>query len=277
MRISNALRIVVAASAFGFAGAAVAFEANTLSAETAPTDAFRLGITSYRAGDAQSAVEALSFAAKKGNTGAQWKLGLMYAQGDGVERNELRAYELLSEVANGGIGDEDLQRRGSTAYVLDALVRIGTFISRGIPNTDVKADLSRARAYYERAALFGNADAQFRLAEMYFRGEGGEGNSLQAARWAKLSMDKGNNDARALLGHLLFQGEGVTRQPTRGLTFLTIAVHMASPNDGWIRGLHEQAMSVVTEAVWRQARRNANDWLDANTSRATAGLAPLTQ
>ncbi|MHA1157859.1 MAG: tetratricopeptide repeat protein [Alphaproteobacteria bacterium] len=277
MLTSDAFKIVVTTALLGFAGTTAAFETSALSAETAPTDAFRLGITSYRAGDAVSAVEALSFAAEKGNTGAQWKLGLMYSEGDGVERNELRAYELLSEVANSGIGDEDLQRQRSTPYILDALVRIGTFFSRGIPNTDVKADLSRARAYFERAALFGNADAQFRLAEMYFDGEGGEQNPLQAARWAKLSMDKGNNDARALLGHLLFQGEGVTRQPTRGLTFLTIAVHMTSPDNGWVRGLHERAMSLAREAEWNQARRNADDWLDANTSRAIAELVPLTQ
>ncbi len=278
MRTSDALPLVLAATLMGVAGgSALAFDPTSLNAETAPTDAFRLGITSYRAGDAQSAVEALSFAAENGNTGAQWKLGRMYAEGDGVERNELRAYELLSEVAHTGVGGEDLQRQRSTPYILDALVRIGAFFSRGIPDTDVKADLSRARTYYERAALFGNADAQFRLAEMYYRGDGGERSPLQAARWAKLSMEKGNNDARALLGHLLFQGEGVTRQPTRGLTFLTIALHMAGPDDGWVLLLHEQAMALATDAEWNQARQNADEWLDANTSRATAELVPLTQ
>ena len=277
MPIPNPLTFPVVAIAFMVAGSAAAFDPNNFNAETAPADAFKFGITSYRAGDAQSAVEALSFAAEKGNTGAQWKLGRMYAEGDGVERNEIKAYELLSEVANSGIGDDDFVRPRSTPYVLDALVRIGTFFSRGIPNSDVKADLSQARAYYGRAAVFGNADAQFRLAQMYQRGEGGERNPHQAAKWAKLAMDKGNNDARAFLGHLLFEGDGVTRQPLRGLIFLTIALRLADPDDTWIRRFHEQALSVATEAVWKKARQNADDWIAANTSKATAELLPLTQ
>lgn len=277
MPICSPLTYPVVAIAFMVAGSAAAFDPNNFNTETASADAFRFGITSYRAGDARSAVEALSFAAEKGNTGAQWKLGRMYLEGDGVERNEIRAYELLSEVANSGIGDDDFIRPRSTPYVLDALVRIGTFFSRGIPNSDVKADLSQARAYYGRAAVFGNSDAQFRLAQMYQRGEGGERNPHQAAKWAKLAMDKGNNDARAFLGHLLFEGDGVTRQPLRGLTFLTVALRLADPDDTWIRRFHEQALSVATEAVWKKARQNADEWIAANTTKATAELLPLTQ
>ena len=183
----------------------------------------------------------------------------------------------MSEVANAGISDDDLVRPRSKPYVLDALVRIGTFFSRGIPNSEVKADLSQARAYYGRAAVFGNADAQFRLAQMYHSGEGGERNPHQAAKWAKLAMDKGNNDARAFLGHLLFEGDGVTRQPLRGLTFLTIALRLAGPDEISIRRLHEGALSVATEAVWKHARQNADDWIAANTTKATAELLPLTQ
>jgi len=277
MRISDAFAIGVVAAGLLGPGGATAFDLQNLSADTPPGDAFRFGITSYRAGDAQSAVKALSFAAEKGSTGAQWKLGRMYAEGDGVERNEVRAYELLSEVANSGLTDGDLQPPRSAPYVLDALVRLGTFFSRGIPNSEVKPDLSQARAYYERAAVFGSADAQFMLSQMYYRGEGGERDAHQAAKWAKLAMDKGHNQARALLGHLLFEGDGVTRQPLRGLTFLTIAVRLAGPADHEIRHLHEEALAVAAEPVWTQARLDAESWLNANTVRATADLAPLTQ
>jgi TPR repeat protein len=276
MPIRRTLICGVVALGFIPGASVMAFDVESLNADTAPADAFKFGIASYRAGDALSAVEALSFAAENGNTGAQWKLGLMYAEGDGVERDEMRAYELLSEVANTGIGDDDYHRPRSMPYVLDALVRIGTLISRGIPNSDVKADLPRARNYYGRAAVYGQAAAQFRLAEMYYRGDGGERDPHQAAKWAKLSMDKGNNDARALLGHLLFEGDGVTRQPLRGLTFLTIALRQAGPDDAWIRRLHEQALSVATTAVWEQARKNADAWpaTDGVTT-TTVGLAPI--
>ena len=275
MRTSSAILLAIAVAVP--LGAASAFELNAITADTPPADAFRFGIASYRAGDAQTAVEALSYAAEKGSTGALWKLGRMYADGDGVERDEVRAYQLLSEVADAGLSDDDPDRPRRVPYVLDAMVRIGSIIARGIPDSDIKADPTRARGYYERAAVYGNADAQFRLARMYHLGEGGRRDAHQAAKWAKLSMDKGHNGARALLGHLLFEGDGVTRQPLRGLTFLTIALRLTGPGDTVIHSLHEQALSVATEAVWNQARLDAEAWLAANTVRETAELAPLTQ
>jgi hypothetical protein len=51
--------------------------------------ALRAGIDDLRAGDAKSSVEALKYAAAGGQSLAQWKLGRMYAQGQGV----LQAYQ----------------------------------------------------------------------------------------------------------------------------------------------------------------------------------------
>ena len=46
--------------------------------------------------------------------------------------------------------------------------------------------------------MFGNSDAQFNLARMYFDGQGGERDLIQAAKWANLAAEKGNANARAL-------------------------------------------------------------------------------
>jgi TPR repeat protein len=76
----------------GLAAQAVAFEAKDLNAYTPPAEALRFGLDSYRSGDKQAAAEALNFAAERGNAGAQWKLGRMYAEGDGVERDDRKAF-----------------------------------------------------------------------------------------------------------------------------------------------------------------------------------------
>src|SRR6516162_9169459 len=47
-----------------------------------------------------NALTALQYAAEQGQPVAQWKLGRMYADGDGVPRDDLRAFSYFSQVAN---------------------------------------------------------------------------------------------------------------------------------------------------------------------------------
>jgi len=114
------------------------------------------------------------------------------------------------------------------------------------------------------ASYFGDPDAQFSLARMYYNGEGGDRDTLQAARWAKLAAEKGNVGAQALLGHLLFEGDGVKREPVLGLMFLSVARDRAGPNQDWIYKMQEQAVSVATESERRTAMALAEDWVEKN-------------
>lgn len=308
MRICNHLRGVVFVGAVGLAVQAFAFEAKDLNADTPPSEALRFGLDSYRSGDKQTAAEALNFAAEKGSAGAQWKLGRMYAEGDGVERNDYKAFELFNEVAAAHVDDEDGSRDPSAPYVSDAFVQLGTYFKSGIPDSGIKPDLGRARGYFAHAAVyFGDADAQLNLARMYYNGEGGVRDLNQAAKWAKRAADKGNVaadglfatisvdlarayldgdgaprdlnqaskwakraadhgsiDGQALLGYLLFEGDGASRRPVDGLTLLTIALARSDPDERWIMDMHEQARSTATEDEWAAAKSRADDWLAAN-------------
>ena len=183
----------------GMTAHAVAFDIKNLNANTPPAEALRYGITSYRSGDKTTAVEALSFAAKNGSAGAQWKLGNMYAEGDGVEKNDYTAFKLFSDVAAHAADDSNSRRDQPTPFVTNAWAKLGAFFRKGIPNSDVKADPSRAREYFWRAAYFGDADAQLSLAAMFYNGEGGDRDLIQAAKWANLAADKGNPAAKGLL------------------------------------------------------------------------------
>lgn len=304
MRTSSAFSIAVFAAALATAPAA-AFDITDLTAETPPAEAFSYGLHQYNTGDKMTAVEALSFAAGKGVTGAQWKLGNMYAEGDGVARDDMKAFELFRDVVT-TVDDEELSREQSAPYVSNAFLRLGTYYRQGIPNSNVKPDLSRARQlYYNAASVFGNADAQLNLARMAYEGEGGERDLIQAAKWANLAAEKGNPAAReltivvslelahahldgkgrsmreaarwarqaadygsiegqALLGHVLFEGDGMSRQPVDGLMLLTVALTRSHGQIRWIADLHEEARSVATEAEWYAARLRAEEWVAAN-------------
>jgi TPR repeat protein len=312
MRISSAFGglLVIA----GLVGPAMAFDIKQLTADTPPGDALRYGMDSYKSGDKTTAVEALSFAAKNGSAGAQWKLGSMYATGDGVTRDDYQAFKLFSDVAAHANDDDGRRRDQATPYVTSAWTKLGSFFRKGIPNSDVKADPGRAREYFWRAAYFGDADAQMNLAAMFYNGEGGERDLIQAAKWANLSADKGDPaakdllieisleltkthldspdqpdgihqaakwaklgadygsvDAQALYGHILFVGDGQTRQPIDGLMYLTIALARSGPGQEWILTMHEDARAAATDAEWNAAKARADEWLSRHPAKLASG------
>ncbi len=201
--------------------------------------ALKAGVQDLNAGDAQSSVQALTYAADGGQPLAQWKLGRMYARGEGVPRDDAKAYvyfERLVESYN-----EDDPDRPDIAAISNAFVAVGVYCLNGIANSEIKADPERALEMFQYAATnFGDSDAQYNLARMYMDGAAGlERNNMRAAQWLALAADKGHHPAQALLGHLLFLGEGVPRQRARGLMWLTLAKTAAQgPKDEWIRDLY---------------------------------------
>ena len=265
MRFSDAFRsaVLIGLGLIGGATGALALDANILNKNATPTEAFRLGFNAYKQGDKTTAVEALTYAAEKGHAGAQWKLGRMYAEGDGLAKDDVKAFEMFSEVADAHADDNP---DGSSArFVASAFVALGSYYREGIPNSAIKPDFSRARQMFAYAAsYFGDPDAQLNLARMYYDGEGGERDPRQAVRWAKLAATKGNIEAQALLGHMLFEGEGVGREPVLGLMYLTVARDRSRNGDPWIQDLQEQAFSIATETERRTALALADDWMAKN-------------
>ena len=82
--------------------------------DPSPMQAFRNGTKAYKAGDLAGASQALEFAASKGHALAQWKLARMYSEGDGVPRDDKKAFETFKG-ANGSSLAEDLD--GDLVYM----------------------------------------------------------------------------------------------------------------------------------------------------------------
>lgn len=278
MRFSDAFcgALLISLGLFGGASGVFALDADILSKNATPTEAFRLGFNAYKQGDKTTAVEALTYAAEKGHAGAQWKLGRMYAEGDGLAKDDLKAFEMFSEVADAHADDNP--DGGSARFVANAFVALGSYYRDGIPNSAIKSDFGRARQMFAYAAsYFGDPDAQLNLARMYYDGQGGERDLRQAVRWAKLATNKGNIEAQALLGHMLFEGEGVSREPVLGLMYLTVARFRLRTIDPWVQDMQEQAFSVATDDERHTALALANDWMAKNGASSAAGATASNQ
>jgi uncharacterized protein len=211
-----------------------------------PFEAFRSGTQALRDGKTLQGVVALEYAAEAGVPAAMWKLGRIYADGDGVGQDRLRAFEhfrhLTRTHANVPPGAPHAR------FVANAFVTLGHYYLEGIPNSEVRADAETAyRMFRHAASYFGDTDAQFYVGRMYLQGQGTEKNGLQAARWLRLAADKGHRGAQALLGGMLFKGTDVPRQAAMGLFWLTVAKDGARSEDKWISETYQSANAQATD------------------------------
>ena len=112
------------------------------------------GRLKFRDGDVVRAVMWLDYAAQKGHREAQYQLGDMYFNGRGVRCNEAKAVEWIRRAPNRGT----FWASSSLAYS----------IMRG----RVWSGITRMRRSGIESAEQRNAEAQYRLALCYGRGEG---------------------------------------------------------------------------------------------------------
>lgn len=242
--------LLVAAPAFAFDGQPDSSASAGLPGApvAVPIDEMvRLGARALRSGETEKGIDSLRYAADQGHAGAQWKLGRMYAEGEGVERNDIKAFEYFSQIAN--MHADDNPATPQARFVADAFVALGTYYLVGIPDTKVRRDITRARDLFAYAAsYFGDPYAQYHLARLYIVGDGVRRDPRFAARWLGLAAHKGLYSAQAALGGLLFKGdEGVPRQAARGLMWLTLARDgAAGPDDKWVVDLYDDAFTRAT-------------------------------
>jgi len=229
-------------------------EPNALS----PTEALRSGARKYYSGDKEGALMALRYAAENGQPMAAWKLGEMYASGDGVQEDDLKAFEYYRQIVREH-GD-DRPDDPDAPFVASAFVALGSYYMNGI-NGVVPKNTSRARQIFTHAAsYFGDPDAQFHLGQIY------QGSSDRlAVRWYNLAAIKGHVPAQARLGETLFSMSSSDNKRARGLMWMTVAREQAHGADAdWIGALHEQYFSLASENVRTLARGMADSWIESN-------------
>src|ERR1700749_237420 len=208
-----------------------------------------------------TSLTALQYAAEGGHPIPQWKLGRMYADGNGVAQDDLRAFEYFSRIANAHA--EDSPSAPQASIVANAFVALGRYYLSGIPNSKIAADPERAREMFSYAAsYFGNADAQYDLARLYLKDAGTSRDDFRdGARWLGLAAQKGQHQAQTLLGQMLFNGDQLPRQPARGLMWLTLARDSAGPDEAWIKENYNKAIAKASDEDRAMALQMLEHWV----------------
>lgn len=132
--------------------------------------------------DYSKAIEWYTKAARGGNRQAAFNLGLMYEDGEGVEVNAAAARSWFI--------------RASDAGDLRATLQLGTIAYAG-------NDFAKALQYFLRAGKGGLAEAQMNAGVMYIRAEGIPAQDvMEGYAWLRLAQEGGSERAGRLLESL---------------------------------------------------------------------------
>ena len=112
------------------------------------------------------------------------------------------------------------------------------------------------------ASYFGNADAQYDLARLYLTTpEASRDDFRYGARWLDLAAQKGQHQAQAVLGQMLFNGDQLPREAARGLMWLTLARDSAAADETWIRESYDRAIAKASEDDRAIAQQMLEHWV----------------
>ncbi|WP_265090090.1 tetratricopeptide repeat protein [Psychrobacter faecalis] len=114
-----------------------------------------------------------SVQANQGDSDAQFTLGLMYAEGDGVKQNYAKSIEWYQKAANQGNSD--------------AQFNLGLLYADG---EGVKQDYVKSAEWYQKAANQGDSDAQYIIGTLYDTGTGVKQNYAKAVEWYQRLLTK---------------------------------------------------------------------------------------
>jgi TPR repeat protein len=123
---------------------------------------------------------------------AQFNLGFMYDNGQGVQQDFKQAAAWYRKAADQG-----------NAH---AQCNLGVVYENG---EGVQPDFKQAAAWFRKAAEQGDAAAQYNLGKMYRMGKGVQQDSKQALAWYRKAAEQGVANAQHALGIIYHQGEGV--------------------------------------------------------------------
>ena len=171
--------------------------------------------------DYESAGSWYRFAAEQGHPEAQYHLGRMYEDGRGVPQDDTQAvwwYRLAAE-----------QGETSAQLVLGVMYATG----RGVPQDD-----TAAVRWYRKAAEQGNALAQFSTGFMYANAKGVPQDDAEAARWFALAAEQGLAFAQLSLGIMYANGRGVHQDDAEAVRLYRLAAWQGEATAQLHLGLH---------------------------------------
>ena len=201
--------------------------------ETEAKRIYRVGEDAYLRGDYATALKELEPIAKQGHAGAQFRLGRMYSNGEGVVQDNIEAVKWYRKAAE--------QNYASAQYKLGWMYENG----KGVVQDD-----NEAVKWYRKSAEQNYALSQNDLGRMYRNSKGVVQDDVEAVKWYRKAAEQGERYAQSNLGWMYENGKGVVQDDNEAVKWYRKSAeqnHALSQNDlGW---MYENGRGVIQDDV----------------------------
>ncbi len=246
---------------------------------------YQKGIKNYQPDDVAAAVRELKPLAEQGNAEAQFNLGSLYYQGWGVPQDYGKATEWLrksaeqgyvfAQVTLGSIYAEGVQGKIQQNYPQalmwfifaaaqgdrEAMEFRDAMAKRMTPTQIAEAQklarefkprnvYTKALEEYRILGEKGNADAQFKVGLIYYRGQGVPADYSEALNWFRKAALQGHPLARYNAGYMYEKGEGTPQDYLEAAKYYRQAAEQGNPLAQYNLGcLYEKGQGVPLDEV----------------------------
>jgi len=178
----------------------------------------------------EEAVKCYRKTAELGDAGAQFNLGVCYANGDGVDEDKEEAVKWYRKAAKRG--------NLSAQFNLGECYKDGT----GVAKSDKKAV-----KWYRKAAVQGNVKAQNSLGFCYYDGIGVSIDYKKAVKWHRKTAEQGDAWAQNSLGFYYYNGLGVDEDKEEAVKWYRKAAEQGDADAQFNLGKCYQYITGVTK------------------------------
>ena len=159
-------------------------------------DALGAAEEAYNRGEYEIALREFRRQATLGHTVAQYVLGSMYYRGEGVPADNAEAILWLTRAAEHGHADAQCEL-GVMYYFGDGAAEDHVRAAHWFERAAEQGEQAPRAAHHYRAAVHGDAEAQWNLGSMYtWNDEGAPKNHTQAVHWYNLAAEQGHAHAQ---------------------------------------------------------------------------------
>ncbi len=178
--------------------------------------------------------------AEQGDASAQFTIGVMFGEGQGVPQNYFEAVKWFRKAAEQG------DASGQAA--------LGDSYLRG---EGVSQDYGLAAKWFRLSAKQGIAPAQYQFGIMNERGDGVPQDYAEAAAWFKKSAAQGYVLAQTAIGLAYANGNGVLQDFVQAYMWSNLA---AAQGDKRARKARDIVANIMTPAQLAEAQRLSREW-----------------
>ena len=225
------------------------------------------GEDAYYRGDYTTALKKSRPLAEQGHARAQYRLGVMYATGQGVQQDQAEAIKWFHKAL------KKLQLLAEQG-VAGAQFSLGGMYYSG---WGVQQDYMEAIKWFRKAAGQGHASAQNNLGRMYATGKGVAQDDAEVVRWFRKAAEQGHASAQCSLGAMYADGQGVPQDDIEAVKWFRKAAEQGEDSAQFFLGLsYEKGKGVAQDDVeavkwFRKAAKQGNvmaqtdlGWMYAN-------------